>query len=171
LDEVSIRRQVIFNEGQLKGYIDYGNFDVVKPSEKDAKNAIFVMATQVNGQQKTPLAYILTNGIDSDLMSSIVKESLKKMFQANAHVLSTTFDGLRANLSAIEKLGGNICLDDPQYRPYINHPSDPNLKVYITPDACHMVKLIRNCLEYYETFLDPDGNVSTVTHCYTYMAL
>jgi len=37
LDEVHIRKQIIFSEGEMKWYIDYGDFEILKPSEKEAK--------------------------------------------------------------------------------------------------------------------------------------
>ncbi len=147
LDEVHIRKQIIFDGKKMKGYADYGNFEICQPNEKEATSASFVMATEVNGDIKTPIAYILTNGCDTELVSSIVKSSIDRMSACGARVLTVTFDGLPSNLAAIEALGGNMAAGSPEFQPYVKYPADSQNLVYFTPDPCHMIKLLRNTIE------------------------
>ena len=67
------------------------------------------------------------------------------------HQRPTVFDGLRANISMMEKLGAQFNLDDP--KPYFIQSCKK--KVYIIPDVPHLIKLARNCLVEYGEIVVP----------------
>ena len=143
----------------MKGYVDYGNFEIQNTSEREATNALFVMATEINGNNKTPVQHILTNGCTSELIANLIQQSVKKLEGCSATVLTVTFDGLPANLKSIDLLGGNTDIASEKYQPYVLSPTITDGKIYFTPDPCHMIKLLRNAVEAYGTLLDENGNV------------
>lgn len=53
-------------------------------------------------------------------------------------------DGSYANQATASSLGCSISPDS--LTPYFSHPACPEEKVYFVFDACHLVKLVRNCL-------------------------
>lgn len=160
-DEIHIRQQVLFNGKKLVGFIEYGDIakDINFDKEQQAKSALFIVATEINGNKRLPIGYILTAGLDAELMSTVIKSSLTKMSEAEARVLTITFDGLPANFAATEKLGAVLDISSDDIQPYIIHP-ETRSKVYIIPDVVHMFKLLRNAFKKCGRFMDMDGNVS-----------
>lgn len=159
IDEISIRQQFIYNGSKITGFVDYGDVAINDKLNKQASNALFIMVTEVNGTQKIPIGYLLTNGADSALVASVVRRSLEIMNTINGRVLTITSDGLPSNLAAIEQLGANLEICNENFKPYITCPFSSQ-KIYVYPDPCHNIKLIRNALEAYGCFFDSDGNVS-----------
>jgi hypothetical protein len=162
-DEISIRKQVLFDGTTMKGYVDFGEL-ATEPDEKpEAKSAMFVLASEINGNKRIPIGYALTNGLKCDLMAEIIRNSLIKMNDAHARVLTVTFDGLASNFAAAEKLGATLNLNYIQFgseiQPYFPHPSTGS-KVFVIPDPMHMFKLLRNTFKAYGTFINSNGQVS-----------
>lgn len=56
-------------------------------------------------------------------------------------MVGLTFDGLRANLAMARNMGASFIKN----KPFITNPHSDD-KIYIFPDACHMLKLVRNRL-------------------------
>ena len=77
-----------------------------------------------------------------------------KLHDIGANVRSLTCDGPSCHFTMIKELGGSIKHDD--LRPYFRHPADPEVTVHVFLDACHMLKLFRNCLGECKTLLDQD---------------
>jgi hypothetical protein len=141
----------------MTGYVDYGNLRSTTKAVV-ATCALFVLATEINGNLKVPIAYLLTNGCDAELLVLVISNALEKMHENGGTVLNITFDGLPANFSAAEKLGADLNVFSSTFKTYMNHPST-NSKVYFIPDACHMIKLMRNTLQEYQALSDGDGKV------------
>jgi hypothetical protein len=55
----------------------------------------------------------------------------------------------------MQALGANLNATDMQS--WFPHPADPSLRVQIILDACHMLKLMRNCLASYGILKDSNG--------------
>lgn len=170
-DEMSIREQVIFNGEKMIGKVDYGGL-VQEPENQMAKSALFCLVTEINGSKSFPLMYLLTNGVKADVLATAMKACISTVNNSNGTVLSISFDGLPANLSAVKKLGA--CLDpDKGINPQIEFPDaqDPN-KIHscnIMPDACHMLKLVRNNWKTRSVFFNGEKKVCklcTWTKCY-----
>jgi len=73
-------------------------------------------------------------------------------------VLSVTCDGAYANFSTFQILGCNLNQTFEDLKPHFNiGPNTPN--IYLTPDACHNIKLARNAFGTFKAFKDEDGNL------------
>lgn len=143
----------------MTGFVNYGDIGDVKTDKKgtEATSALFIIASEINGHKKIPLGYVLTAGLDSDLMQKIVKKALVKMSEMQAKVLSITFDGLPANFSGFEKMGAKLDLKSIEdLKPYIQL-SENSSKVFIFPDPCHMFKLLRNTFKSCGRLMDMNG--------------
>lgn len=160
-DEISIRQQVIFHGNKLMGFVNYGNIakEITTEPDLQAKSALFIVATEINGTKRFPIGYILTAGLDSILMSTVIKASLSKMAEVGGKVLTITFDGLPTNFAAVEKLGAKLDINMGDIQPFIIHPTNKS-KVYIMPDPVHMFKLLRNTFKKCGRLMDIHGNVS-----------
>lgn len=86
-------------------------------------------------------------------MDDIIKEVTK----CGIKITNVTFDGYSGNVPMCEILGANLDVFSDHFKPFINNPSN-NEKIYITPDACHMEKLVRNTLASKKVFYDANNN-------------
>ncbi|CAL8133209.1 unnamed protein product [Orchesella dallaii] len=142
-DEMAIRTDIVFNREKLIGYVDGGGLTHVQDPSEHAKNAFFVVATEINGGKSIPIAYILTRGLRASQITEIITKCLVAMHNAGGEVISITFDGLPANFKAMENMGANFELGTDKFKTFIEHPATKD-KVYIMPDSSHMFKLVRN---------------------------
>ncbi|CAL8083628.1 unnamed protein product [Orchesella dallaii] len=142
-DEMAMRTDIIHHGGKFVGFVDGGGITEVKDPSQHAKNAFFVVATEINGSKTIPIAYVLTRGLQANQISDVVTKCLIAMHYAGGDVLSITFDGLPANFKAMEKMGANFELGTDNFKTFIEHPTT-NEKVYMMPDSSHMFKLVRN---------------------------
>lgn len=109
---------------------------------EEAREALVLMLVAINANWKIPVAYFITNGLNGEEKANIVRNSLEFIHETNIIVTSITFDGAASNISMANFLGAN--LNDSHLQTFFLHPITGE-KVYIFLDACHMVKLIRNC--------------------------
>lgn len=100
------------------------------------------MLVALNAEWKIPVGYFLTNGLSGEEKANLIKILLTSIHNTGVTVTSVTFDGAPGNISAMEKLGA--CFKIGKLRTYFKHPVT-NENIYIFLDACHMLKLIRNC--------------------------
>ena len=75
-------------------------------------------------------------------------------------VVALTFDGMSANFSTARILGAQVTSANT-LSPSFQHPVKGQPDVQIILDACHMLKLIRNCLGDKKILLDADKQVRT----------
>lgn len=160
-DEMAIRQQLSYDGEKITGRIDYGGM-AKEPKHVLAKSALFCLATEINGHKAFPIAYILTAGIKAAVLAEFMQKCISAVNSANGEVVSISFDGLPANFSAATNLGACFSIQDG-IKPSIEY-ADVNQpeKVRITnivPDACHMMKLVRNNWEKCETLYNGDGQV------------
>uniref|UniRef100_A0ABD2WYE5 THAP-type domain-containing protein n=1 Tax=Trichogramma kaykai TaxID=54128 RepID=A0ABD2WYE5_9HYME len=145
LDEMSIRRHVSWNKSKEKfeGFVDFGRPTDCQDNEEQASNALVFMLVCINGYFKIPVAYYLINSLSGDQKSSLILEILDECCVHEIDVRNITFDGALSNINMVEKLGASI---------YGNtsisyfHSSILERRIYVSLDACHMLKLVRNAL-------------------------
>lgn len=142
-DEMSIQRNVQYCDLQKKnsGFITYGieNEDHLPV----ARMAIVFMITDIISGKSFPIAHHFIKSLKSKPKSELIKSMIVAITQANAVLLNITCDGPRTNFSAFEHLGASF--DTKNLRPYIQNPINGS-KIHISFDACHMLKLVRNCI-------------------------
>ncbi|CAF2140627.1 unnamed protein product, partial [Rotaria magnacalcarata] len=157
MDEISIRQHVEWDGTKFSGYIDFGG--EVKYDDDDSKiatQALVIMVNAVNGHWKVPIGYFLTNGLNSSDRANLVNESLILLHENGVEVVSLTFDGTSTNIAMANVLGANMnfCSLITKFK----HPVSKS-DVHILLDACHMLKLIRNCLASKGSFVDQNGRL------------
>ena len=144
LDEMSIRKQVSWDGKQFTGYVDLGNGVEDDDSAPVAKDALVLMVVFVNGSWKVPCAYFFLDGLSGVERANLVTVCLQRLWDTGAGVASVTFDGPSCHLTMSTELGASLTTEN--LKPYFPHPVQPEKKVHILLDVCHMLKLIRNTL-------------------------
>ena len=155
LDEMSIRKHVEWDGKQFRGYVDLGT-GINDDSLPEATDALVFMAVSVNSSWKVPCGYFLVNGLTGAEKANLTKECITKLHEVGVKVVSFTCDGPTSHQSMLKLLGAKLSPDDMQA--YFPHPCDPNTKIYIFLDACHMIKLVRNTTSDWRVLYDKDGN-------------
>ncbi|KAG8175617.1 hypothetical protein JTE90_019429 [Oedothorax gibbosus] len=108
-----------------------------------AKDALVFLVNSLNGNWKVPVAYFLINGLNAIERANLISEALTHIHETGVDIVSLTFDGTSTNISSVNELGANISVDNLKH--YFPHPVTKE-PVYVILDACHMLKLVRNCL-------------------------
>lgn len=87
--------------------------------------------------------------------ADLVIQCLKNLNESNIIVVSLTFDGCPSNLTMAKKLG---CRLDPneELKTTFQHPFTKQPIAFFLA-ACHMVKLVWNCLQSYANIVDGNG--------------
>ncbi|CAH0558772.1 unnamed protein product [Brassicogethes aeneus] len=142
MDEMSIRKQVEWTGNKFVGYVDVGT-RLESDSLPKAREALVFMLVCLNGSWKLPIGYFLLDGLGASEKAELVKKCLQFIAESGVIVTSLTFDGAPTNLSMAEKLGANFS-DPKNLKTDFPHPT-LNYAIFIYLDACHMVKLVRNC--------------------------
>ena len=143
--------------GRVFGFVDYGGESNLSSGKKLAKDALCVMAVGLRKFWKVPLAYFNINGIDSEVLSGIVKEALNLCHESGVNARSVAMDGTITNIASYDKLG---CKMQPkkisQMVTSFQHPhKDASHRVYAYPDPGHMAKNTRNLLAEYKNLWWP----------------
>ncbi|GBM79369.1 hypothetical protein AVEN_32978-1 [Araneus ventricosus] len=92
---------------------------------------------------KCLLVIFLINGLSAPERANLINEALRYTHDTGVDVVSLTFDGTSSNIAAANELGANITANNLVN--FFPHPVTSN-PIYVILDACHMLKLVRNCL-------------------------
>lgn len=115
------------------------------------------MLVCINGAFKVPVGYFLIDGMTGSEKADLVLKCLDFVHTSGVIVSSFTFDGAPANLTMAKKLGADF-QNLNSLKTYFLHPVTKD-KVFIFLDACHMMKLIRNCFGSQKYLHDAEGGV------------
>lgn len=145
MDEMSIRQQVEWTGKKFCGYVDVGtNLD--SDDLPEAKEVLVFMVVALNSHWKIPIGYFFLAGLSGQEKANLMNKALRFVHESAVVVSSITFDGAAANFAMARCLGAELNpFNEQDLRPYFKHPITLD-NVYIFLDACHMLKLVRNCL-------------------------
>lgn len=132
---------------KLIGYSDYGNANL-EPKNTKAKEVLVFLVASLNGHWRLPIAYFLLDKINSTSQASLVHTAVYLCSVNNLRVRSITCDGCSTNWSTMRQLGCKVGGDD--FDGKIETEEKFPSTVRFVPDACHLLKLARNCLATYK---------------------
>jgi len=143
LDEMSIKEALCVNR-TLKSYMGLC-FLAGSGGDKQvfAKKCLVFLIVCLDGSgERYIVSYFFTASEAGNVVSPRITECLQLTQERGIEIRCIVFDGLAANLTMVNALGGNISFEKTQN--WIPHPSTTLYVVYIFLDACHMLKLVRN---------------------------
>lgn len=143
IDGMAIRQHAQWNESKKKfdGFVDMGDKVTGDGVLHLAKEALVFLISGVEETFKIPLAYFLTNSLDTVQQSYLLTELLIRLHEIDVTVMAITFDGLKTNLSMCKLLGASF-----DGEAFIYDPLHSNRKIYIILDPPHLLKLARNTI-------------------------
>lgn len=151
VDEMAIRQRIEWDGKQMHGYVDICNSGKKGDCLPEAKEALVFLVTAINGPFKIPVGYFLVDGVTGEQRANLVKQCLELLRETGVEVTSLTFDGCPANLSMAKELG---CTFEPGNMKTSFGNTTSQQPIYIFPDPCHMLKLVRNAFEANGSFID-----------------
>ena len=94
-------------------------------------------------------------GLTGEEKANLTKRCIIKLHEVSVKVVSFTCDSPTFHQSMLKLLGARLLPDSLQA--YFLHPCDPEAKIYVFLDACHMIKLVRNTMSDWKVLKDKDG--------------
>ena len=144
LDEAGIKKGVTMSQNRkVRGFDDIGNAMKTSDSVPFATSALVMMVVFLDSAWKILIGYFLINGIDSTTNSALIVEGLIRLHNVGVKAVSVNLDGTAEHLATMRLLGANFEMPNPQ--PHFPHPVTKE-DIHVVLDACHMLKLFRNCL-------------------------
>lgn len=138
------------------GYVNIGcNLD--SDSVPLATQALTFMVTCLNDTWKIPVGYFLINSITAQQKSMLVQQCIQLLQQCGLKVVSLTFDGAATNIAMCTYLGADISSGSVSFQ-----YADSN--IYIWPDPCHNIKLVRNTIGEKRIMMDADNQLISWEH-------
>lgn len=132
---------------------------LIRPPESPATKVLVFLLTGLKNDWKWPIGYWycwLVDKIKSPVQSQLIKLTLLKCQEHNINVVSIIYDGVHSNLSTFHLLGYDLYQPYDDIKCYFN---DGQKIIYFTPYASHNIKLARNTLGSFKTFLDKNNNL------------
>ncbi|KAB0798672.1 hypothetical protein PPYR_09665 [Photinus pyralis] len=154
LDEMAIKKQIDFVAGKSWGYVDLGT-GIEDDNPDCATEVLVLMVVAIDEHWKLPIAYFFITGLTGATKANVVKEALIKLNDVGVCITSLTADGPNANYTMMEELGAKV-KNILTLQPYFFHPSTDQ-PVHCILDACHMLKLLRNCWATLGVLIDDEG--------------
>lgn len=157
VDDMSIKKHVQLVGNKVVGYVDLGT-GLTDDSLPEATNACVFMLVALNMRLKVPLGYFLIESLSGPERADLVKECISRVSSAGVEVVSLTFDGAASNFTMAKSLGADLSYHSSTFSTSFKHPTEPSKEVFVVLDACHMIKLIRNCLGSVSHLTDLEGS-------------
>ena len=165
IDAMAIRSQTVWTPQRDKyfGFVDYGTEIPNPPSDKLATEALVFLLVGTRSHWKCPIGYFLGNKTNAEIQSKLVSKALELAAEAGLKIWSVTADGTAVNLATFELLGCKFVTNYDDMVTSFKHPTTGE-EVFAILDPCHMLKLARNALEAYGSFVDANGNIIEWQH-------
>lgn len=146
-DEMAINQKLQWDNNRKRfiGFATCENSNKKTPDNYEThtplgKQALVFMV--VSDDFKLPLSYFLLNGISAEDRKNLTLGVINRINETEAKIMAFISDGCVSNISCAKLLGA----DFDNEKPYFFDPAEPTRKIYVIWDACHMLKLARNCL-------------------------
>ena len=154
VDEMAVKKHVSWDGKRYRGFVDFGN-GIEDDSAPVAQDALVFMAVNINGYWKVPLAYFFVDGLSGSERANLVTICIQRLSGTGVNVTSLICDGPSCHFTMLSTLGAS--LNPTNLVASFPHPQQPNAKVNVFLDVCHMLKLVRNTFAEGGILIDRNG--------------
>jgi hypothetical protein len=125
LDAMSLRKNLVWDAKSHKmiGFVDYGTG--AEEDEREATEALVVMAVGLNSPWKIPIGYFLIHGISAAVQVDLIRSAISILHEHNIRCMAIVMDGHPTNTRMVSLLGGSLSSSD--IRPFFPHPSTSDI--------------------------------------------
>jgi len=96
---------------------DYGGGPI---PETTATSALVLQLVGLRGRWKIPVAYFFTDHVKSEMLASVIRDTIHRAYEFGIHVKAVVSDGLAANFKAGQCLGANMATNTTDHSFFVN---------------------------------------------------
>ncbi|MXQ87977.1 hypothetical protein E5288_WYG022498 [Bos mutus] len=133
----------------LQGFMDFGLGTLDADEMPLASETILLMAVGISGHWSTPLGYFFVNRASGYLQAQLLRLTIGRLSDIGITVLAVTSDASAHSVQMAKALG--IHLDGDNTKCTFQHPSSSSQQIAYFFDSCHLLKLIRNAFQNFQS--------------------
>ncbi|XP_007945029.2 DNA transposase THAP9 [Orycteropus afer afer] len=157
IKSISLEQQLQWDPSShhLQGFIDFGLGKFDADETPLASETILLMAVGIFGHWRTPLGYFFVNRASGYLQAQLLRLAIGKLSDIGITVLAVTSDATAHSVQMAKALG--ICIDADNMKCTFQHPSSSSQQIAYFFDSCHLLRLIRNAFQHFQSIHFLDG--------------
>uniref|UniRef100_A0A2K6M8J0 THAP domain containing 9 n=1 Tax=Rhinopithecus bieti TaxID=61621 RepID=A0A2K6M8J0_RHIBE len=133
----------------LQGFMDFGLGKLDADETPLASETVLLMAVGIFGHWRTPLGYFFVNRASGYLQAQLLRLTIGKLSDIGITVLAVTSDATAHSVQMAKALGIHIDGDDMKCT--FQHPSSSSQQIAYFFDSCHLLRLIRNAFQNFQS--------------------
>ncbi|XP_058152454.1 DNA transposase THAP9 isoform X1 [Dasypus novemcinctus] len=148
---ISLKQQLQWDPSshRLQGFMDFGLGKLDADETPLASETILLMAVGIFGHWRTPLGYFFVNRSSGYLQAQLLRLTIGKLSDIGITVLAVTSDATAHSVQMAKALG--IRIDGDNVKCTFQHPSSSSQQIAYFFDSCHLLRLIRNAFQYFQS--------------------
>ncbi|XP_043428290.1 DNA transposase THAP9 isoform X2 [Prionailurus bengalensis] len=148
---VSLKQQLQWDPSShhLQGFMDFGLGILDADETPLASETILLMAVGISGHWRTPLGYFFVNRASGYLQAQLLRLTIGKLSDIGITVLAVTSDATAHSVQMAKALG--IHIDGDNMKCTFQHPSSSSQQIAYFFDSCHLLRLIRNAFQNFQS--------------------
>nr|XP_051675584.1 DNA transposase THAP9 isoform X1 [Oryctolagus cuniculus] len=157
IKSVSLKQQLQWDPSSqsLQGFMDFGLGKLDADETPLASETVLLMAVGIYGHWRTPLGYFFVNRASGYLQAQLLRLTIGKLSDTGITVLAVTSDATAHSVQMAKALG--ICIDEGNMKCTFQHPSSSSQQIAYFFDSCHLLRLIRNAFQNFQTIQFMNG--------------
>ncbi|XP_070249783.1 DNA transposase THAP9 [Myotis yumanensis] len=154
---VPLKQQVQWDPSSqhLQGFMDFGLGKLDADEMPLASETILLMAVGICGHWRTPLGYFFVNRASGYLQAQLLRLTIGKLSDIGITVVAVTSDVTAQSVQMAKALGIHIDGDNMKYT--FQHPSSSSQQIAYFFDSCHLLRLIRNSFQSFQSIQFSNG--------------
>uniref|UniRef100_A0A8D1N548 THAP domain containing 9 n=1 Tax=Sus scrofa TaxID=9823 RepID=A0A8D1N548_PIG len=148
---ISLKQQLQWDPSshQLQGFMDFGLGKLDADEMPLASETVVLMAVGISGHWRTPLGYFFVNRASGYLQAQLLRLTIGKLSDIGVTVLAVTSDATADSVQMAKSLG--IRMDGDNMKCTFQHPSSSGQQVAYFFDPCHLLRLVRNAFQNFQS--------------------
>ncbi|XP_058439422.1 DNA transposase THAP9 isoform X2 [Marmota monax] len=148
---ISLKEQLQWDpsSNSLQGFMDFGLGKLDADETPLASETILLMAVGIFGHWRTPLGYFFVNRTSGYLQAQLLRLTIGKLSDIGITVLAVTSDATAHSVQMAKALG--IHIDGDNMKCTFQHPSSSSQQIAYFFDSCHLLRLIRNAFQNFQS--------------------
>ncbi|EHA97942.1 THAP domain-containing protein 9 [Heterocephalus glaber] len=133
----------------LQGFMDFGLGKLDADETPLATETVLLMAVGIFGHWRMPLGYFFVNRASGYLQAQLLRLTIGKLSDVGVTVLAVTSDATAHSVQMAKALG--IHMDGDNIKCTFQHPSSSSQQIAYFFDSCHLLKLVRNAFQSFQS--------------------
>ncbi|XP_003477736.2 DNA transposase THAP9 isoform X2 [Cavia porcellus] len=133
----------------LQGFMDFGLGKLDADETPLATETVVLMGVGIFGHWRMPLGYFFVNRASGYLQAQLLRLTIGRLSDIGVTVLAVTSDATAHSVQMAKALG--IHMDGDNIKCTFQHPSSSSQRIAYFFDSCHLLKLVRNAFQGFQS--------------------